>query len=338
MTRSMFALLFGLVCGPAVACNPEDSSIGNGCRDGELAAAFIGGICGGILLLCFIAYMCKACDEGEVPCEYRLLMLIFWPLVMLYGCWRVGTDYIAPKISAWAQRRAAQREAAATAKEEKEAREEARGRNEEALARELELAERGMPISVRMLNGKQLHFVVSDRDTVAQLKELIEKRVQIPEARQKLRAPGAANDGELENDRSLGSFNHGTELHLAVGAGADAADDEGEEAHGGGGDDEGTPLGRIAVCEGALLGQAGTGAMVPRLRAIEEIALGAAGAGALPDRIAAVEAAIGLARAAPLIASDPTPALAPSNVAPADGAGDDDDAAVTLTVENGASD
>ena len=105
-------------------------------------------------------------------------------------------------------------------------------------------------------------------------------------------------------------------------------------AHGGGDDDEGTPLGRIAVCEGALLGQAGTGAMVPRLRAIEEIALGAAGAGALPDRIAAVEAAIGLARAAPLIASDPTPALAPSNVAPADGAGDDDDAAVTLTVEN----
>ena len=220
----MFALLFVLVCGPAVACNPEDSSIGNGCRDGELAAAFIGGICGGILLLWFIAYMCKACHEEEVPCEYRLLMLIFWPLTMLYVCWCVGTDYIAPKISAWAQRRAAQREAAATAKEEKEAREEARGRNEEALARELELAERGMPISVRMLNGKQLHFVVSDRDTVAQLKELIEKRVQIPKARQKLRVPGAANDGELENDRSLGSFNHGTELHLAVGA--DAADDD----------------------------------------------------------------------------------------------------------------
>ena len=337
----MFALLFGLVCGPAVACNPEDSSIGNGCRDGELAAAIIGGICGGILLLCFIACMCKGCDKEEVPCEYRLLMVIFWPLVMLYGCWCFLRGCITVMLYGEKEADApahGEKEAAAIAKEEKEAREEARGRNEEALARELELAERGMPISVRMLNGKQLYFVVSDRDTVAQLKELIEKRVQIPEARQKLRAPGAANDGELEDDRSCGSFNHGTELHLAVGAGADAADDEGEEAHGGGGDDEGTPLGRIAVCEEALLGQAGTGAMVPRLRAIEEIALGAAGAGALPDRIAAVEAAIGLARAAPLIASDPTPALAPSNVAPADGAGDDDDAAVTLTVEDGASD
>ena len=315
MTRSMFALLFVLVCGPAVACNPEDSSIGNGCRDGELAAAFIGGICGGILLLCFIAYMCKACDEGEVPCEYRLLMLIFWPLVMLYGCWRVGTDYIAPKISAWAQRRAAQREAAAIAKEEKEAREEARGRDEEALARELELAERGMPISVRMLNGKQLHFVVSDRDTVAQLKELIEKRVQIPEARQKLRAPGAANDGELENDRSLGSFNHGTELHLAVGAGADAADDEGEEAH------------------DFSVGQ--------RVEAKYVFPGGRLSCSWYPGRIAAVhregtyhvEYADGDAQD---VNSEHIRGVEAN--APADGAGDNDDAAVTITVDDGALD
>ena len=315
MTRSMFALLFVLVCGPAVACNPEDSSIGNGCRDGELAAAFIGGICGGILLLCFIAYMCKACDEGEVPFEYRLLMLIFWPLVMLYGCWRVGTDYIAPKISAWAQRRAAQREAAATANEEEEAREEARGRNEEALARELELAERGMPISVRMLNGKQLYFVVSDRDTVAQLKELIEKRVQIPEARQKLRVPGAANDGELEDDRSLGSFNHGTELHLAVGAGADAADDEGEEAH------------------DFSVGQ--------RVEAKYVFPGGRLSCSWYPGRIAAVhregtyhvEYADGDAQD---VNSEHIRGVEAN--APADGAGDNDDAAVTITVDDGALD
>ena len=311
----MFALLFVLVCGPAVACNPEDSSIGNGCRDGELAAAFIGGICGGILLLCFIAYMCKACDEGEVPFEYRLLMLIFWPLVMLYGCWRVGTDYIAPKISAWAQRRAAQREAAATANEEEEAREEARGRNEEALARELELAERGMPISVRMLNGKQLYFVVSDRDTVAQLKELIEKRVQIPEARQKLRVPGAANDGELEDDRSLGSFNHGTELHLAVGAGADAADDEGEEAH------------------DFSVGQ--------RVEAKYVFPGGRLSCSWYPGRIAAVhregtyhvEYADGDAQD---VNSEHIRGVEAN--APADGAGDNDDAAVTITVDDGALD
>ena len=314
MTRSMFALLFGLVCGPAVACNPEDSSIANGCRDGELAAAIIGGICGGILLLCFIACMCKGCDKEEVPCEYRLLMVIFWPLVMLYGCWRVGTDYIAPKISAWAQRRAAQREAAATAKEEKEAREEARGRNEEALARELELAERGMPISVRMLNGKQLYFVVSDRDTVAQLKELIEKRVQIPKARQKLRAPGAAN-GELEDDRSFGSFNHGTELHLAVGAGADAADDEGEEAH------------------DFSVGQ--------RVEAKYVFPGGRLSCSWYPGRIAAVhregtyhvEYADGDAQD---VNSEHIRGVEAN--APADGAGDNDDAAVTITVDDGALD
>ena len=313
MPRSMFALLFGLVCGPAVACNPEDSSIANGCRDGELAAAIIGGICGGILLLCFIAYMCKACDEGEVPCEYRLLMVIFWPLVMLYLCWCFLRGCITVMLYGEKEADApahGEKEAAAIAKEEKEAREEARGRNEEALARELELAERGMPISVRMLNGKQLYFVVSDRDTVAQLKELIEKRAQIPKARQKLRVPGAANDGELENDRSLGSFNHGTELHLAVGAGADAADDEGEEAHdfSVGQRVEGYFPGKIAAVhrEGTYHVEYADGA-AQDLNS-EQVAI-------IEQFIRGVEAN-----------------------APADGAGDNDDAAVTITVDDGALD
>ena len=212
---------------------------------------------------------------------------------------------------------AAQREAAATANEEKGAREEARGRDEEALARELELAERGMPISVRMLNGKQLNFVVSNRDTVAQLKELVEKRVQIPEARQKLRAPGAANDGELENDRSLGSFNHGTELHLAVGAGADAADDEGEEAH------------------DFSVGQRVEAGWHP---------------GYFPGKIAAVhregtyhvEYADGAAQdlnseQVAIIVIEQFIRGVEAN-APADGAGDNDDAAVTITVDDGALD
>ena len=210
---------------------------------------------------------------------------------------------------------AAQREAAATANEEKEAREEARGRNEEALARELELAERGMPISVRMLNGKQLHFVVSDRDTVAQLKELIEKRVQIPKARQKLRVPGAANDGELEDDRRLGSFNHGTELHLAVGAGADAADDEGEEAH------------------DFSVGQ--------RVEAKYVFPGGRLSCSWYPGRIAAVhregtyhvEYADGAAQD---VNSEHIRGVEAN--APADGAGDNDDAAVTITVDDGALD
>ena len=318
MTRSMFALLFGLVCGPAVACNPEDSSIANGCRDGELAAAIIGGICGGILLLCFIACMCKGCDKEEVPCEYRLLMVIFWPLVMLYLCWCFLRGCITVMLYGEKEADApahGEKEAAAIAKEEKKAREEARGRNEEALARELELAERGMPISVRMLNGKQLHFVVSDRDTVAQLKELIEKRVQIPEARQKLRAPGAANDGELENDRSLGSFNHGTELHLAVGAGADAADDEGEEAH------------DFSVGQRVEAGWH-PGYFPAKIAAVHregtyhvEYADGAA-QDLNSEQVAIIEQFIRGVEAN----------------APADGAGDNDDAAVTITVDDGALD
>ena len=172
-----------------------------------------------------------------------------------------------------------------------------------------------MPISVRMLNGKQLYFVVSDRDTVAQLKELIEKRVQIPKARQKLRVPGAANDGELEDDRSCGSFNHGTELHLAVGAGADAADDEGEEAH------------------DFSVGQ--------RVEAKYVFPGGRLSCSWYPGRIAAVhregtyhvEYADGDAQD---VNSEHIRGVEAN--APADGAGDNDDAAVTITVDDGALD
>ena len=125
---------------------------------------------------------------------------------------------------------------------------------------------------------------------------------------------GAAN-GELEDDRSFGSFNHGTELHLAVGAGADAADDEGEEAH------------------DFSVGQ--------RVEAKYVFPGGRLSCSWYPGRIAAVhregtyhvEYADGDAQD---VNSEHIRGVEAN--APADGAGDNDDAAVTITVDDGALD
>ena len=92
--------------------------------------------------------------------------------------------------------------------------------------RELELGERGMPITVTQLAGKHHYFVVKPDDTVEVLKRLITKRTEIVGETQALRVAGAPT--MLRDDLTLAGAGivPRAELHLVVGASTEATLDE----------------------------------------------------------------------------------------------------------------
>ena len=84
------------------------------------------------------------------------------------------------------------------------------------MARELELSERGMPLSVATLEGRHHHLVVLPDDSVGKVKELIAKRTQIATNTQSLRLPGSnvlLSDSALLSGAGIGP---NAELHLVV--------------------------------------------------------------------------------------------------------------------------
>jgi len=92
--------------------------------------------------------------------------------------------------------------------------------------RELELGERGMPITVTQLAGKHHYFVVKPDDTVEILKQLITKRTEIVGETQALRVAGAPT--MLRDDLTLAGAGivPRAELHLVVDASTEATLDE----------------------------------------------------------------------------------------------------------------